>query len=619
MNLQPLLSLWRCRAPHGRRCAFVLALVAAVWLGGCGSSGGSGNHDVVTPPPGVGVVYVSGASGTPQGQGTLVDPLQSIQAAINAAAATYDQAWVLVETGAYPVPFDQGQAIVLAEGISLYGGYAPGFMARDPVTYSSNLYDSSTTDGSVGVPDRALTAGAAISALTIVDGLGIFGQGTGSAAAVYVEGGSPTIQDCVISATNAGALNSYGILINGGSPRILDNEINGGKGTTSAYGIDAVRNTSLALDAEPEIRGNRINPETWVGYGTNSYGVWLSSATSPSVSYNAISGGYAQGVATGVEIYSVNGALIEHNQIDGGTIVAGTGSKVTHGILVAASSAAPIIRYNDISGGTAGVESHGIRVQNTSALFLITSNTIAGGGGSTSYGIRNYAGTQPWITLNTVDGGEGNTSYGIYSTGSGTSPFIHSNTVNAGSPWAQSTAYGIYNNSTNVAYGISNNDIRAVNGIATYGIYNSASAPSISSNRIDAASTGIFNANSDPALTNNQIYGAVVAIDLQSGSNPAISGGGLWGRTCIVEEDASSDPTSINGVAVGCTYSYYRDNDSGLEFYSGVLCSSAEDGLTHAGDNFCTPVTVGGNAVLVGLATPIASNITFTDILPPWQ
>jgi Right handed beta helix region len=626
MRFRRLHSRW-ARGAHGRRrrrflppLLTALSLLTIAWPAGCGGSATGGN-EVVSPPPGVGVVYVS-STGYDLGLGTLVDPLQSIQAAIDAAAVTYTLAWVLVETGLYDVPHDQGQSIVLAEGISLFGGYAAGFGARDPVAYPSNLSDTSTALGTFANPDRAVTAPAGISGLTVLDGLGIFSVGTGYAAALYVDGGSPTVQDCVISATNAGAVNSYGIFVNGGSPRILDNEINGGKGTTSAYGIYSANKASPATAAEPEIRGNRINLQSWVGTGASAYGIWLASATSPSVTYNTLSAGRAQSSAVGIEVFTGNTAVIEHNTIDGGIIVAGTGSKITAAIQVGASGAAPTIRYNDISGGTGGVESHGIKVQNTSVLLYIISNTIAGGDGTTSYGVRIYQGGIPFVSSNTVQGGTGLTSYGIYTTGSTAAPILYANSISAGSLWEHSTAYGVYNSATSASLAVTNNTIFVANWDAGYGIYNSSASPAISGNDIDAEGqpgTGIHNFNSDATLSNNDVYASGTAIDLNNGSNPAISGGNLWAQFCIREEDQTSDPASINGVGVACTVDY-RDADIPWDF-GGTYCGSGLDGLSHAGNNFCDTADPGdgGGFRTFGLATPVASNIVNGIAPPPWK
>jgi len=230
------------------------------------------------------LVYVSAAAGDDSGDGLSPEAakksLQSALAAANAPAS------VLIAEGdhepAGPGPF------VLPAGVSLYGGFAAGFLSRDGGVHLSRIVGREPTSGT------ALVATAAMTATTVVDGLQfVAGNGTTNSIAVDISGaaapllrrnvftaakgansagafavalsvasgatirgdvmrggrayftagirvtaGSPLLADNVIDGGTASAI-ADGALVNGGAPLIVNNTIGGGAGDLYAFGIDS--------------------------------------------------------------------------------------------------------------------------------------------------------------------------------------------------------------------------------------------------------------------------------------------------------------------------------------------------------------------------------------------
>ncbi len=603
-----------------------IALLLAACGGGGGGSGNGGPPPAGPEPPAEIQLYyyVSDGSGDDGNPGTLASPMQTVQAAIDAAAATGELAWVLVESATYDATHETGNSVTLADGVSLFGGYCVGFASRDLEACPSNMFDESAA-GTAADRARALTAGVGVTALTVVDGMGVFGKGGGIAASILIEGGTVTIQNSLISTTNAGTLNvattSYGLRIEGGAPSIVNNQINGGTGSDYAFGVYAIN------AASPLIQVNRINTQIWVGGGDYSIGVVAAgTGGTPHLLGNTIRGGMATVSVRGVQVNPGSEAVVEDNDISAGSIVPGAaGATSTYGVQVNATTL-PLIAGNRIAGGRAesgiadssgGDYSHGIYFNTAAApMPWTTYNEIDGGEGATiSFGVRIVQGA-PYLLYNTVNGGTGPEARGI-SNEFGT-PGIGYNTIYGSSlSLVSATSYGIYNKGNSV---ISNNFVHGGLGEATYGVYLSGSAPQISGNTIDAGidtgltslgygdNYGIYALTSDAALSGNTIHGrGGDAVYLTGGSNPAISGGRMLGKTCIHEADESSDPASVDGVEIACTPVEYHDYDLGWDF-GDSFCGSGDNFTNTAaeGNNFC--LVVGG--LVYGVVTPKATNIT---------
>jgi hypothetical protein len=389
-------------------------LILTVLLAACGGSSGGGGGSIDTNPAngnGVkGIVYVS-PTGDDANDGTKDHPMATIPAAIDKAAnQNYIPGEVWVPEGTYQVNSDPSTHthVVLAEGISLYGGYSADFSQRDPAANITTIQDISAAAAAANLPNRVIEAGSGVTAATIVDGFTIQGGGGGFSSGVFAhDGGSFTIVDNIIDG-GGGSTYSYGIYnSNFSTPSIKNNTIAGGQGSGSSYGIF---NTSFS---SPSIQNNTIDGG---GQGSgSSYGIYNLSSSSPLIQNNTINGGGGTSNSSGIYNNSFSSPLIQNNTIDGG----GGGSGSSYGISNSASSS-PLIQNNTIDGGGGGSgSSYGI--YNLGFSSSIQNNTIDGGGGAASIGIAESV-SSSLIQNNTIDGGRGSTySYGIYNNSSSSS------------------------------------------------------------------------------------------------------------------------------------------------------------------------------------------------------
>ncbi|MEW6681293.1 MAG: right-handed parallel beta-helix repeat-containing protein [Nitrospirota bacterium] len=364
-----------------------------------------------------GIIYVStpGDGGDDGQPGTKQAPKATIPAGI-AAAAAFSPGVVLVSHGTHPV--DSGATtpthVVLAEGISVYGGYSADFSRRDPVPPAMDISEANTTiivDVSTARAATARTnsvveANGPITAATVLDGFLLRVGGVSASSGIYIHfQASPTVQHNTIDAGSNTTGNSFGIF-SLGNPTIQNNTITGGSVGIQIEGYSA-----------PSIRNNTIEGTT---------GIYSEYSSAPSIRNNTISGGSGAS-SYGILITQFSSPTIENNTITGGS------GRNSHGIMTLGGS--PSIKSNTISGGN-GDSSYGIVITQLSSP-TIENNTIAGGSGDSSYGIvfTPGSGSTP-IQNNSISGGSGTYSYGIQirfpSTGSGL-PEIRNNTIDGGS------------------------------------------------------------------------------------------------------------------------------------------------------------------------------------------
>lgn len=218
--------------------------------------------------------------------GTAASPVGSVNVGIAKAAELYaGPSVVRVSKGTYSSDYAAtGKATAdVVEGVSLLGGFSPDSWAvRDATIYETVLEDSSVSGGdSLALANRAVFVPATVTQATRVEGFTIIMAGAGSnfGSAVYCAG-SPTVTDCIIKGRQSGygAINhcivsraggvfsnnsirphgagqtSYGVYLEESTATIRDNEILGGGGLTSAYGI-----VSMNGETAPRIEGNSIN------------------------------------------------------------------------------------------------------------------------------------------------------------------------------------------------------------------------------------------------------------------------------------------------------------------------------------------------------------------------
>jgi hypothetical protein len=155
---------------------------------------------------GGGNVYVHASSGNDlSGDGSQGNPYQTIQKGVTEAEYMYNDAVVHVSEGSYSVNSDpnsdgdnsDGTYIVMADGISILGGYSQANWAdNDPDLYVSIITDFATEGPMTEPPNRAVDCGSGLTSATILDGFTINGSpaNLGYSAGIYCAT-SPTIQN----------------------------------------------------------------------------------------------------------------------------------------------------------------------------------------------------------------------------------------------------------------------------------------------------------------------------------------------------------------------------------------------------------------------------------------
>ena len=330
-----------------------------------------------------GVVYVDITNGSDVNSGSLAFPKGTIQAGITAAQNAFTTGEVRVAAGTYT------EAVTMADGISLLGGYPVGFATRD---VAANVTIINSTSSS-----STLTASSTVTKNTLLDGFIINGpSGASISRSVSVIGSSTDVARLTISNNiingSVTSLSSYGMYITG-NVNVTNNVINGGTGL-SAFGVTAV--------------------------GPSEY-----SRISPSFSLNTIDGGgQVSGDSTGMSLMYINSNVWEN------TIKAGIGGVTSLGLNY--NNGGGDIYKNHIEGGT-GSSSTGLVV--TRFNSTIHNNTIYGGSGSsTAIAVKMNSESISLNSVklynNTIDAGSSaSTNYGIAFLGSSSSNVISNNNI----------------------------------------------------------------------------------------------------------------------------------------------------------------------------------------------
>jgi len=358
-------------------------------------------------------------SGDDANPGTTALPVRTIARAVEIAGEIGAGTHVYVAEGNYP------EDVVLTEGVSLLGGYAPDFVARDPRVHDTNIQCQTYA---------CVRAGNTITRATEMDGFIIQGRAGQPATppgsvAVQLNGGAPTLRHNKILAgqvngTVNNAKNSVAVQILGpaeeGGPLLESNEITGGPATEISIAV------VIETQGVAEIRQNRIRS----GAGTQSYAVYdKGSAATTRLVGNDIQTGSAS--STNAFAVRTHGQIeIEGNRINADTTAPPTcvNTVLWCGGIGSYSSKAAIT--NNIV--------FGVSSDNSTAMYLgevdmaaqqvqVHSNYLHAGGKATPGAAAKsaaivlhspYAG-QPnaqlgYIRNNILVGGSNTTRYGVY-------------------------------------------------------------------------------------------------------------------------------------------------------------------------------------------------------------
>ncbi|TFG79107.1 MAG: hypothetical protein E4H20_12240 [Spirochaetales bacterium] len=273
--------------------------------------------------------------GAPGNAGTVLAPLDTIQAGIDMAYSKYsaDIATVKVAVGSYAIA---GTVAVMKEKISLKGGYSASFMSRNYTTYETVMEDTRISLGTDVAPLPCVDFAEEITSATVLEGFSIKPSVGAFGSAIYIADASPAISYCTIFGKGRGStpkpIRLCGIEVAGGSP--------------------SIQYCTVLLSWDWSA-GNTLPADT--------IGIYTYDSSSAVIEHNTISGGY------GADTYAVNaGGLsdtISLNIVTAGNANNSTGS--SYGIYCDWSS--PNISGNTIDAGS-GI--FGDQVANAYAIWL---------------------------------------------------------------------------------------------------------------------------------------------------------------------------------------------------------------------------------------------------------
>ncbi|MCH8842923.1 MAG: hypothetical protein IID61_08085, partial [SAR324 cluster bacterium] len=447
----------------------VVAVTAGAAFGGTVSAAleigtGSGSFELTTCAVTVcypdAVVFVDGTGGNDTAIGDITRPLATIQAGTVLAAsflpyltASDPAPQVHVAMGSYSVDYDAGTQIALVEGVSLYGGYdaTDWGAARNLAAGATVVEDPNIGGGEVLSPTRVVEAGSGITTATRFDGFTVNARPFAEVnAAVVLDGGSPTLTNNTINGGESFDVGYAVYVVNGAQPVIGSlslggNTIYGGADGNATIGITALLSGTHVTIVKNTIIG---------GLGVASFAIRVLEGASATITDNPVISGGTGEQPTGIDIFNPGSVEISNNGlITGGENVNELfGGFRSVGIVIdddSDSDPSQIIAIsgNFIDGGRSQSNSIGIVIRGVNAP-TISSNTIFGTAAtgsvtpSSAYGIQ-ILGSPAIISGNTaIDGGTASiNTYGIF-VDNNAAPKITNNAIVGGTAGWRS--YGLY-------------------------------------------------------------------------------------------------------------------------------------------------------------------------------
>ena len=237
--------------------------------------------------------------------GTASMPMRTIAWALGQAELDPGIDTIRVAGGSYSIDVANDASLVVVDGVSLLGGWAPDFHARDPAQWPSVVLDGSavppvTSDRN---PARLLEVPAGVRTETMIDGFR-FETGSGAyRAALVLQGNATVAGNTVVLGPAPHATNVRAIWVEGATPRISRNRIDLVGDASSIVGVSVdfgdpvIDDNVITLDmgtsanrgidlmvASPEIVGNSI----WAGEGANVSLIRLTSGSAPVIDNNLL-------------------------------------------------------------------------------------------------------------------------------------------------------------------------------------------------------------------------------------------------------------------------------------------------------------------------------------------
>ena len=522
------------------------------------------------------VICVS-KTGNPANSGSRDMPKNIIQDGIAAASAAGTPSVVIVSEGDYNAP---GIVANMVNGVSLYGGYsASDWDKRDSAKYITRMNDTRTsTTGTSITNNTTLRTVNFVGAMTntVLDGFTIH---------------AAQIDDNLDEAQQAA---SAAVYIDGASPAIRNNKINGNMSKASETRITSAAVVIRGTIASPVLSGNTINGgDISSDYVSNStegrtIGIYIVpavlSATTVYIQNNSINGGSSNGsggMANAV-YFSNTSPEITGNVINAGSST----SNNTNAVMMTTSpgrTCSSVIRNNTINGGTAQVNATGFWISGDSTgttMPVIEKNTINGGAGKDNvYGLYVTSYSNPSLIDNTItiDSCDNNTyavSINAYAFAA-----MKGNTIDAGTGVNITTAVRIINGEAKIW----NNIINGGKGSAIStgidingGLFAGESVTAKIWNNAVNGGSGNNSYCINMANTNTNPFAVIIENNLIFSDSASVS---KWG---VRENDAMSNPSDVNcNNFFNCDTHYWDDAATAVILEPGL---NALSGSSSAGN-----------------------------------
>jgi hypothetical protein len=558
-----------------------------------------GETDEIADCPGsIGTFVAPPPDGDDTNPGTQALPLltisQGIQNALIIRGSGNDADVYVAGNGAYVY----NETVVMAPGVSVYGGYDVTDWSRDPavnvttvlsdtnlgVQFTNTSIDRDTVLDGFYVEGLQVPGPNSFSVAVTINGcsptLSNNAINAGPAAycqAVSVENGAdPLISDCIIYGTLCRQI-GRAVVVDGADAELISNTIDGGFAPV-LIGVDLQTPGTVRI-ADSDIRGGIARGGLIPG-DVGVAGIHVAGAsTDVIIEYNTISGGSADGgnaIAIGVSLEDCNdtevvlagNSLIQGGDANGGLLSTGTAFGV-----VADSRCPTRVEGNGIILGGSGQTDYAVAVRcgGNSACVIDDNQYLLGGVDNlddSAYGVHCEANSCASVSRNElILGGTATSVVGISLTGD-SSPDVDRNEVYAGncSSSGINAGIGIGLHVSGSSADVTNNIIFGGSCMYANGVQQNNSVDPGGAVRHVNVNGNYINALGSPGTIARGCYGLYITgsdgLALPQGDylNNIINAGYCLERFGVVEEGIAADPRTVDfNDIINSTVAVYLD------------------------------------------------------------